>query len=479
MNYPPDSLRDRTFYRTQTSVRGRLRALPHWLILVALPVAGLVFLSLSSNDANALRIKEAPLALPAVSSYPAQEKVVQLPVPAVEATAESETTTEPEATGDAIEAAAAETTAAALIHKTVTVKKGDSLAKIFAREQLDPQQLHAVLNSAPLAKKLTNIHPGQQLAFLTDTDSKLQELRYILDPLNTIQVKRTDDRFDTQLITKVPERRKTSKAGVIDSSLFLAAQKASLPEKVTMELANIFGWDVDFALDIRKGDSFAVVYEELYLDGEKIGPGNIIAAEFTNRGKTHKAVRFADSHGNVDFYTPKGRSLRKAFIRTPVSFTRISSRFSLGRKHPILNRIRAHKGVDYAAPRGTPVKATGNGKIVFRGKKGGYGNVIIIKHGSKYSTLYGHLSRYRRSLKTGSRVQQGQIIAYVGSSGLATGPHLHYEFRVNGVHRNPLTVKLPSASPLPKKYRDEFKQVTASSLALLELAKNEAVAFKE
>ena len=241
-----------------------------------------------------------------------------------------------------------------------------------------------------------------------------------------------------------------------------------------MELAGIFGWDVDFALDIREGDQFAVLYEQLYLDGERIGTGNILAAEFTNQGKIHRAVRYTDPQGHTDYYAPDGHSMRKTFLRTPVAFSRISSRFNLARKHPILNRIRAHKGVDYAASRGTPITATGNGKIDWLGKKGGYGNTIVIQHGSKYSTLYAHLNSYGRGLKKGSRVRQGQIIGYVGSSGLASGPHLHYEFRVDGVHRNPLTVKLPNAAPLPAKYRDQFKLASSNLLAQLETAKTTA-----
>jgi murein DD-endopeptidase MepM/ murein hydrolase activator NlpD len=246
-----------------------------------------------------------------------------------------------------------------------------------------------------------------------------------------------------------------------------------------MELAGIFGWDIDFALDIREGDQFAVLYEGLYLDGERIGTGNILAAEFTNQGKLYRAVRYTDARGHTDYYAPDGHSMRKTFLRTPVSFTRISSRFNSGRKHPILNRIRAHKGVDYAAATGTPVKATGNGKIVLRGKKGGYGNTVVIQHGSSYSTLYAHLNNFARGKTVGSRVQQGEIIGYVGSTGLATGPHLHYEFRVNGVHRNPLTVKLPDAAPLPKKFREDFKLATENLIAQLELAKTQTVALQD
>jgi murein DD-endopeptidase MepM/ murein hydrolase activator NlpD len=243
-----------------------------------------------------------------------------------------------------------------------------------------------------------------------------------------------------------------------------------------MELAAIFGWDIDFALDIRRGDHFTVVYQEYYLEGKKVRDGDILAAEFTNQGKSYRAIRYVDADGNAGFYTPEGLSLRKAFLRTPVKFSRISSRFTLHRKHPILNRIRAHKGVDYAAPRGTPIRATGDGKVVFRGRKGGYGRTIVIQHGSKYSTLYGHMSRYNGKVKLGRRVRQGQVIGYVGSSGLATGPHLHYEFRIDGVHRNPLTVKLPVAEPIAKRYRDDFQKLATPLIAQLELLTRSLVA---
>jgi murein DD-endopeptidase MepM/ murein hydrolase activator NlpD len=259
----------------------------------------------------------------------------------------------------------------------------------------------------------------------------------------------------------------------------MSAQDAGLSDNLTMEIANIFGWDIDFALDIRKGDAFTVLYEELYLDGEKIDDGNILAAEFVNNGRTYQAVRYTDAGGHTDYYSLDGKSMRKQFLRTPVSIARISSRFNLKRKHPILNKIRAHKGVDYAAARGTPIKATANGRIVHRGKKGGYGNTIIIQHGSKYSTLYAHLSKYRGGLKKGSRVKQGQEIGYVGSSGLATGPHLHYELRVNGVHRDPLRVKLPGAEPLDRKYLDDFMTQANTLLARLDLVRNVQVASNE
>ncbi len=361
----------------------------------------------------------------------------------------------------------------------VTVHEGDSLARIFSQQKIPASQLHRLVTSGGVAKKLTRIYPGQTLHLRTTAEDGLLELHYDIDALNQIQVKREGDSFNAELLTRAPERRKVQATAEIGSSLFLAAQKAHLPENITMELAGIFGWDIDFALDIRKGDRFTVVYEELFLDGDRIGTGDILAAEFINRGTIHKAVRYTDARGHTDYYSPDGRSMRKAFLRTPVAFTRISSRFSLGRKHPILNTIRRHVGVDYAAPRGTPVKSTGAGKIVWRSKKGGYGNTIVVKHGSRYSTLYAHLSRFARGLHTGSHVQQGQIIGYVGSTGLATGPHLHYEFRINGVHRNPLTVKLPDAAPLPRTYLADFKAKTGNLLAQLELARSQAIALKE
>jgi murein DD-endopeptidase MepM/ murein hydrolase activator NlpD len=237
-----------------------------------------------------------------------------------------------------------------------------------------------------------------------------------------------------------------------------------------MELAGIFGWDIDFALDIRKGDSFKVLYEEIYRNGEKIKDGDILAAEFINDGEVYRAVRYTNPKTDrTEYYTPEGKSMRKEFLRTPVNFTRISSRFTTARYHPVLHKFRSHKGVDYAAKRGTPIRAAGDGKVIFKGTKGGYGRVVILQHGSKYTTLYAHLNSYDKSISVGKKVKQGQTIAYVGSSGLATGPHLHYEFRVDGVHRNPLTVRLPSSEPVPQSHLASFEQTTAPVLAQLDL----------
>ncbi|MFQ5469891.1 MAG: peptidoglycan DD-metalloendopeptidase family protein [Gammaproteobacteria bacterium] len=355
--------------------------------------------------------------------------------------------------------------------QTVIVKKGDTLSHIFKRNGISAQQLQNLLASTEKKSALRNLYPGDTLDIKVDSSRRLLALRYDVDESSTLKINRVQDKFINELVSHPVEKRSAVAKGTIDSSLFLAAQRAGLSDNLTMELAGIFGWDIDFVLDIRKGDSFSVIYEELYSRGEKLRDGKILAAEFTNRGKSYYALRYTDNDQHTDYYDKNGRSLRKAFLRSPVDFSRISSKFSLGRKHPVLNTIRAHKGVDYAAPRGTPIKATSDGKIVHRGRKGGFGNTIILQHGSSYSTLYAHLSGYARGIVRGKRVKQGQIIAYVGSTGLATGPHLHYEFRVNGVHRDPLTVKLPDAAPLAKKYSSDFYQKSRPLLAQLDVVK--------
>ena len=236
-----------------------------------------------------------------------------------------------------------------------------------------------------------------------------------------------------------------------------------------MEMAEIFGWDIDFSLDIRAGDEFLVLYEELYENGDKVGDGNILAAEFINQKKSYRAVRYENPNGRVAYFAPDGLSMRKAFLRSPVKFGRVSSRFNLKRLHPVLHKIRAHRGVDYAAPRGTPIRASGDGKVIFVGRKGGYGRTVMLRHGSTYTTLYAHMNGYAKGVRSGRRVNQGQVIGYIGSSGLATGPHLHYEFRVRGVHRNPLTVKLPQAAPVPREHKHDFIEKTRSFVTQLDV----------
>ena len=367
----------------------------------------------------------------------------------------------------------------ALNTKTIVVKKGDTLSAILKRHSLSSSTLYKIVNAGKEAKKLTRIKPGQTFTIALDKDNQVNTLEFAISKVETLIVKRTDDKFTAHIETRDVDVVQQFTTATINNSLFSAGQKAGLDSAMIMKLAHIFGWDIDFALDIRKGDSFAVLYEEKYINGEKIGYGNILSAEFVNNGKLFRAIRYTDASGHTDYYSEDGLSMRKAFLRTPVEFSRISSRFSSGRKHPVLNRIRAHKGVDYAASRGTPIKAVGDGKVIFKGRKGGYGKVLILQHGSKYTTLYAHLNSYNKKLRNGSRVKQGQTIAYVGSTGLATGPHLHYEFRVNGVHRNPLTVSLPSAAPIAKKYRNDFKAAAETIISQLKLRKTETVALTE
>jgi len=352
----------------------------------------------------------------------------------------------------------------------LTVKSGDSLSKLFKRAGLSAQQLDKVMKSGEAAKKLTRIFPKDTIRVLTDDNGELQALRYEIDPETYLMIERENGELAANEYKHNIEKRNAHAQGTIESSLFLAANESGISENIIMELAGIFGWDIDFALDIRKGDSFKVLYEEIYRNGEKIKDGDILAAEFINDGEVYRAVRYTNPKTDrTEYYTPEGKSMRKEFLRTPVNFTRISSRFTTARYHPVLHKFRSHKGVDYAAKRGTPIRAAGDGKVIFKGTKGGYGRVVILQHGSKYTTVYAHLNSYNKNISVGKKVKQGQTIAYVGSSGLATGPHLHYEFRVNGVHRNPLTVRLPSSEPVPQSHLASFEQTTAPVLAQLDL----------
>jgi murein DD-endopeptidase MepM/ murein hydrolase activator NlpD len=362
-------------------------------------------------------------------------------------------------------------TETAIDWQEATVKSGDNLSLIFSRVGLSARDVYNVAQLGKEVKPLLNLKPGQILrfAFKPEQETKtLDKLELELSALQTLSVTSSDDGYQTSMETRVVDSRITQASGQIENSLFEAGIEAGLSDNIIMELAYIFGWDIDFALDLRKNDSFTIIYSEEYLDSEKIADGDILAAEFTNRGKTYRAVRYTDKTDVTRYYAPNGDSMRKTFSRSPVHFSRISSRFNPNRKHPVLKTSRPHKGVDYAAARGTPITATGDGKVSFVGRKGGYGRTVVLSHGGKYTTLYAHMSSYKKGLRSGKRVQQGDTIGYIGSSGLATGPHLHYEFRVNGVHRNPLTVSLPKAEPLEKKYIADFKQKSESLLAQLD-----------
>lgn len=358
------------------------------------------------------------------------------------------------------------------VWQSFTVKRGLNLGIIAERAGVGAGEIHALMQTGGDARRLKKLYPGDEIRMLIQDDGKLRGLEYNLDKAHYLQVLRKPGdhpAFDVVTIERAMETRTAYASGTIQYSLFTAGTRAGLSTPMIIKLANIFEWDIDFALEVKPGDRFHAVYEEKFIDGEKVAEGEILAAEFINQNTTYRAVRYTDPNGDSDYYTPEGNSLRKEFMRNPVDFTRISSRFSAGRKHPILSRIRAHKGVDYAAPSGTPIKASGEGKIVFRGRKGGYGNTVILQHGQHYSTLYAHMSKFARNAGVGARVKQGQIIGYVGRTGLATGPHLHYEFRINGIHRNPLTVQYPNAQPIASKFKEDFQAKSKTLVAQLDI----------
>ncbi|WP_417777851.1 peptidoglycan DD-metalloendopeptidase family protein [Stutzerimonas xanthomarina] len=391
----------------------------------------------------------------------------------------TETTSEPELQSLLLESPeAAEAAEAKPLSKEVVVANGDTLSTVFAKVGLPQAAVHDVLASSKEAKQLARLKVGQRLEFELDEQGNLAQLRSQLNKLESVQLERSGTSYVFKKEQLKPDVSTAYAYGRIESSLFLAAKKAGLTHNLTMDLANVFGYDIDFAMDIRKGDSFEVIYEEKTIAGDRVGTGNILAARFTNRGKSYTAVRYTNKQGNSSYYTADGQSMRKAFIRTPVDFARISSRFSNGRKHPILNKIRAHKGVDYAAARGTPIKSAGDGKVLLAGRKGGYGNTVVIQHGNRYRTLYAHMQGFAKGVRNGSSVKQGQIIGYIGTTGLSTGPHLHYEFQVDGVHVDPLGLKLPMADPIAKNEKQRFIQLSTPLMARMDEERTTMLAMK-
>jgi len=363
------------------------------------------------------------------------------------------------------------------LQRTIQVSNGDTLSTVFAKVGLPASTVHQVLSSSKEAKQLTRLKVGQELEFQLTADGQLERLQSKLSELESIALSKTDKGFNFKRELVKPEVQTTYAHAVIDSSLFLSARRAGLSHALTMDLANVFGYDIDFAMDIREGDEFELIYEEKVVNGKQVGTGNILSARFTNRGKTFTAVRYTNKQGNTSYYNANGESMRKAFIRTPVDFARISSRFSNGRRHPILNKIRAHKGVDYAAPRGTPIKAAGDGRIALAGRHGGYGNAVIIQHGQRYRTLYAHMQGFAKGVRNGANVKQGQIIGYIGTTGLSTGPHLHYEFQISGVHVDPLSQKLPMSDPIARSEKARFMQQSKPLMAQMDKEKSTLLAL--
>jgi murein DD-endopeptidase MepM/ murein hydrolase activator NlpD len=350
---------------------------------------------------------------------------------------------------------------------TLKVRRGDTLDRLFRREGLDLAELARILALEPARENLRILKPGDEIKVRQDGGG-IVEMSRSIDPFNALSVTRADDGFDARIIALDYQTRATRTSAEISSSLFEAAAQAGVADGTIMKLASIFASDIDFVLDLRDGDKFTIVYEEMWRDGARLAEGEILAAEFVNQGKAHRAVRYRSQDGRVAYYTPEGKSLRRSFVRAPLAFSRVSSEFNPRRRHPILNTIRAHTGVDYAAPAGTPVRAPGDGKVIFRGRKGGYGNALILQHPGGITTLYAHLSAFSRSARPGQPVAQGSVIGYVGATGLATAPHLHYEYRVNGRYMNPRTVRLPDATPIGTGERERFLRAATPLVRQLE-----------
>jgi len=351
----------------------------------------------------------------------------------------------------------------------VIVSRNDTLDRIFRRLKLNLADLASLRALPGLKERLDSLHPGE-LLHLRHKDGELYGLQRRLSDGEMLDVVRGDAGLKANVVENPLETRTRTIGGRIYSSLFEAVEGAGAHDQTAVALADIFGWDIDFVLDVRPGDSFVVTYQEIWRDGHYLRDGPVLAASFVNQGREYRAVRYTDPSGTTSYYAPDGRSMRKAFLRAPLEFSRVSSGFNTARMHPILNRIRAHKGVDYAAPIGTPVRAAGDGVIRFAGVMGGYGNLVEIEHTHSITTVYGHLSRFAHGMHAGTHVTQGTVIAYVGMTGLATGPHLHYEYRVNGVFKNPQTVPLPAASPINASYAADFHAHADALLATLDTA---------
>lgn len=365
---------------------------------------------------------------------------------------------------------------AATFWRNDRVQRGDTVAEQLRRLNVDDTEASNYLRNDPAAESFRRLSIGKTVQAETSTDGSLLALRYLSNDGNQIIVERGSDGFRTHTLPAQLEQRVFMRTGEIKTSLFAATDEANLPDPAANQLADIFGGDIDFHHDLRKGDKFTVVYEMTYSNGEPLRAGRILAAEFINRGKSYRAVYFQTDGTHGDYYTPEGKSMHKAFLRSPVEFSRISSGFTLARFHPILQKWRAHKGVDFAAPIGTKVKVTADGVVSFVGKQNGYGNVIMVNHQGHFSTVYGHLSRFAANLHRGQHVSQGEIIGYVGMTGWTTGPHLHYEFRIDGKQHDPLRVALPDATPISATQKAEFQNATRDLIARLGLLQNVSLA---
>lgn len=349
------------------------------------------------------------------------------------------------------------------------IQRGDSVGSILARLEVQDPQALAYLNANREARALYQLTPGRSLRAVTTQSGQLLSLRYLTADGTELVLDRGREGFSFTAEQPVTVTQLQMAAGEIESSLFAAIDRAGLSDALAVQLADIFSSEVDFHRDLRPGDRFALIYEAVYANGERLHAGRILAAQFVNAGARHRALYFVDSQGRGGYYAPDGENVRRAFLRSPLEISRISSGFSFARLHPVLNVWRAHKGVDYSAPVGTKVRVTADGVIDFAGRRGGYGKVVVVKHRNGYSTLYAHLSGFARGIERGTKVAQGDVIGFVGMTGMATGPHLHYEFLVNGTHKNPLSQAIPAGTPITAETRPAFLRATQPLLGRLEL----------
>ena len=351
------------------------------------------------------------------------------------------------------------------------VLRGDTVAVLLQRLKVNDQAAFNFLRTDKSARSIFQLRPGRTVQAVTDADGLMQSFTYLHSADQYLQVTRQAGVFTAQELKIAATVQHIYKSGTIRSSLYGATDAAGIPDAIANQMARIFSTDIDFHIDLRKNDRFSVVYEMLYHEGEYLRPGRVLSAEFTNNGKTFEAYLFTDGEGSDGYYSADGQNRAKSFLRSALAFSRVSSGFG-GRFHPLLKNWRQHTGVDFAAPRGTPIWATADGTVEFAGVKGGYGNMIEIRHSGGITTLYGHMSGFASSVRRGTRVSQGQTIGYVGATGWATGPHLHYEFKVSGIHQDPLRVALPKAEPLAQKYIASFRQSAALQGEQLALLRN-------
>jgi len=360
------------------------------------------------------------------------------------------------------------------------VRRDDTLQSVLTRLNIRNRDALEFIRSDSVASEIArSIIPGRQVKSETDTDGNLFHFEYQISADQFLTITKTADGYEAHQDERILEIRPVLKSAKINSSLFGATDAANIPDHIAIQLADIFESEINFHTDLRRGDRFNVIYEGSYDQGELIKSGEVLAAEFVNNGKVYRAVGFRDSNNQMQYYTPEGKSIHKSFLRSPLEFSRVSSGFSVARFHPVLQRIRAHKGVDFAAPTGTRIKASADAVVDFVGTKGGYGNVIILKHDNGISTVYGHLSRFAPELRRGSKVTQGQMIGFVGMSGVATGPHLHYEFLINGKHQDPMKVALPKNNTIQGGNKAQFETISNQMMAQLRLLGTSNIAALE